>query len=92
MEAFWLTLGFIGEFFIVGRFVIQWIVSEKAKKSIVPFSFWIWSLCGGVILLSYAIYRRDPVFIVAHSMGSFVYLRNITLIRQNAEARKKNEE
>ena len=61
---FFMILGFVGQFFFSMRFVVQWIASEKNKKSVVPLSFWIFSVLGSSLLLIYAIYRKDPVFIL----------------------------
>ena len=73
------------------RFLVQWIASERKGESVVPLSFWFFSLGGGLTLLVYAIYRRDPVFILGQGAGLFVYSRNLYLIqrkgRQLAEAR-----
>jgi lipid-A-disaccharide synthase-like uncharacterized protein len=79
----WLVLGFMGQVFFSGRFVVQWIVSERRKQSVIPLAFWIFSLLGGGLLLTYAIYRRDPVFIVGQTAGFLVYVRNLMLIRRN---------
>jgi len=64
------------------RFVVQWIASERARKSVMPNAFWFFSIGGGVVLLVYAIYRQDPVFIVGQGLGLFIYLRNIFFIRR----------
>ena len=77
---FWVALGFLGQFFFFSRFFIQWIVSEKKKRSVIPDAFWYFSILGGAILLAYALYRRDPVFIAGQSIGLFVYFRNLWLI------------
>ena len=87
----WLVLGFgfTGQALFSARFIVQWLASERAKRSLVPLAFWYFSLGGGVVLLSYAIHKRDPVFIVGQAAGLFVYLRNLYLIRtgrQQAEA------
>ncbi len=85
----WIGIGFAGQALFSTRFVLQWLASERARRSIIPVAFWYFSLAGGAILLSYAIHKRDPVFIVGQSMGVFVYLRNLYLIRtgrQQAEA------
>lgn len=87
----WLIIGFIGQFFFMMRFVVQWLRSEKEKKSVVPVAFWFFSLGGGVILLAYAIIRKDPVFILGQGLGLLIYLRNLWLIygkaaRQSAKA------
>jgi lipid-A-disaccharide synthase-like uncharacterized protein len=81
----WVLFGFFGQFVFAMRFIIQWIVSEKKKESIVPLSFWYLSLCGGVILLIYAIYKKDPVFMLGQATGLIVYARNLMLI-----TKKKN--
>ncbi len=81
-EHFWLTVGFLGQAFFSMRFLLQWIASEKKRESVIPVSFWFFSIGGGLTLLLYAIYRHDPVFIVGQSAGLFVYLRNLYLIRR----------
>jgi lipid-A-disaccharide synthase-like uncharacterized protein len=78
--TFWLAIGFLGQAFFTARFVVQWLVSEKKRDSVVPVVFWWLSLGGGVALLSYAISRRDPVIIVGQAMGLFVYTRNLMLV------------
>ena len=83
-KTFWLILGFTGQAAFFGRFLVQWIVSEKEKRSTIPVAFWYFSIVGGLILLIYAIHLRDPVFILGQSTGLFIYLRNLTLIRRNA--------
>jgi lipid-A-disaccharide synthase-like uncharacterized protein len=62
------------------RFVVQWIASERAGRSVVPMTFWIFSIGGGLMLLAYAVYRRDPVFIIGQAFGVFVYLRNLQFV------------
>jgi lipid-A-disaccharide synthase-like uncharacterized protein len=79
-ESFWLILGFTAQLLFSARFLVQWIVSERAGRSIVPISFWFLSILGGILLLSYAIRRRDPVFIAGQAMGVCVYARNLVLI------------
>jgi lipid-A-disaccharide synthase-like uncharacterized protein len=79
-ETFWLTVGFLGQVLFSGRFIVQWIASERARKSIIPAAFWLFSVGGGATLLAYAIYRRDPVFIVGQAAGLFIYARNIFFI------------
>ena len=76
----WVLLGFIAQGFFTLRFVVQWIASERARKSVVPLSFWLFSLGGGTLLFAYALYRRDPVFIVGQGFGVFVYLRNLHFV------------
>lgn len=88
--SFWLVLGFIGQAVFVGRFVLQWIYSEYKQRSVVPLAFWYASLIGGVLLLVYAIHKRDPVFIVGQAGGFLVYARNLQwrLRERRAAARR----
>ncbi len=79
-DTMWLIIGFMGQFFFSMRFLIQWIQSEKAKKSVIPLAFWYFSLLGGVTLFAYAVYRKDPVFILGQSLGVFIYMRNLYFI------------
>ena len=79
-ETIWLGIGFFGQGLFFMRWVVQWISSEKKKKSEITVLFWYFSLIGGIITLIYAIYRVDPVFILAQSFGLVVYLRNIYFI------------
>ena len=79
-ETLWLVIGFLGQAFFSMRFVCQWLYSEYLKKSVIPRAFWYFSLLGGVTLLSYAIYRMDPVFILGQAFGLLVYSRNLYLI------------
>lgn len=78
----WLAIGFLGQACFASRFLVQWMVSERAGRSVVPRAFWYLSIAGGAIVLSYAIWRRDPVFIAGQSMGLFVYVRNLILLRR----------
>jgi lipid-A-disaccharide synthase-like uncharacterized protein len=85
-ETIWIAIGFLGQGLFFGRWLIQWIASERTAKSQVPIAFWYMSLVGGLITLAYAIYRRDPVFIAGQSIGALVYIRNLMLIhRQGRE-------
>lgn len=77
-----LIIGFIGQGLFSMRFIIQWLASEKAKKSVIPFSFWIFSLGGSLLLLIYAIYKKDPVFILGQAPNVLIYSRNIYLIKK----------
>jgi len=77
---FWLIFGFIGQAMFTMRFLVQWIASEKKKESVIPVSFWYFSLAGGLIVLAYAIHRMDPVFILAYLPGNFIYFRNLYFI------------
>jgi lipid-A-disaccharide synthase-like uncharacterized protein len=81
-EHLWLSVGFLGQAFFSSRFLVQWIASERKKESVVPVSFWFFSIGGGTTLLIYAIYRQDPVFILGQGAGLVIYLRNLYLIRR----------
>lgn len=80
-EFWWVVFGLAGQLAFTGRFIVQWLASEKARKSVVPVSFWYLSIIGALMLLTYALYRKDPVFVLGQSMGLFIYLRNLWLIR-----------
>ena len=77
---YWLYLGFAGQLLFGLRFLVQWVASERKGESIIPIYFWYLSLIGSMILLAYAIFRRDPVFILGQSTGFIVYTRNLMLI------------
>ena len=76
----WVILGFVAQLMFTGRFLVQWIASEKEGRSVIPIAFWFFSIAGGLLLLAYALYRRDPVFIAGQAFGVFVYVRNLYLI------------
>tara|TARA_B100000579_G_C22111451_1_gene523346 strand:- start:102 stop:386 length:285 start_codon:yes stop_codon:yes gene_type:complete len=78
--SIWLIIGFLGQFIFGMRFLVQWIYSEKHKESVIPIQFWYLSICGGIILLIYAISIKDPVFIVGQSTGLLIYSRNLFFI------------
>jgi lipid-A-disaccharide synthase-like uncharacterized protein len=80
--SIWLGLGFLGQSLFFMRFLVQWIVSERSRKSVVPKAFWYFSILGGATLLAYAIHQRDVVFIVGQASGLLIYGRNMMLIRQ----------
>ncbi len=83
----WLIVGFTGQALFSMRFLIQWIKSEREKRSTIPIAFWYFSLAGGASLLVYAIHRKDPVFILGQATGLFIYIRNLYLIfRERREA------
>ena len=87
----WLITGFTGQAMFSARFMVQWLASEKMKRSIIPEAFWYLSLIGGLVLLAYAIHRRDPIFILGQSVGCFIYLRNIYFIRREKLKRSAGE-
>jgi lipid-A-disaccharide synthase-like uncharacterized protein len=82
----WIVVGFIGQASFFMRFLVQWIASERAKRSVVPTSFWYFSILGGAILLLYAVWRRDPVFIAGQALGLFIYTRNLVLLQRTRAA------
>src|SRR5262245_59334357 len=82
----WVLLGFVAQGMFTLRFVVQWIASEREGKSVVPLGFWLFSIAGGLLLLVYALYRRDPVFIAGQAFGVFVYLRNLQFVLREPKA------
>ena len=79
-EMIFLIIGFTGQGIFASRFIVQWILSEKKGESYIPVIFWYLSIFGGISLLTYAIFRKDPVIIVGQTFGIFIYLRNLYLI------------
>jgi lipid-A-disaccharide synthase-like uncharacterized protein len=86
MNSFWIFLGFAAQILFSARFLVQWLASEKAGRSVVPTMFWFLSIGGSALLLAYAIYRQDPVFILGQSFGTLVYSRNLFLIWKERKA------
>ena len=80
IDKTWLVVGLLGQGLFSARFVVQWLHSEKVKRSVIPAAFWYFSMAGGCTLLAYAIHRRDPVFIIGQGMGLFVYFRNLQFL------------
>src|SRR5438034_8470771 len=76
----WVALGFFAQALFTARFLVQWIASERAGRSVIPIAFWFCSIGGGVLLLAYALYRRDPVFIAGQAFGVLVYARNLYFV------------
>jgi len=87
----WAYVGIIAQALFTGRFLVQWIASEKAGRSVVPFSFWILSISGGTLLLIYALYRRDPVFILGQGLGVVIYVRNLVLVLRERREKSAQE-
>lgn len=83
-DPFWATLAFIGQVVFGGRFILQWIVSEYKKRSHVPTALGYMSLAGSLILLSYSVHIKNPVFMLGFSLNTFIYLRNLHLIYRHA--------
>ena len=89
----WMAFGFTAQGLFGARFLVQWIASERAGKSVVPFAFWLLSTGGGMLMILYALYRRDAVFILGQSLGLFIYLRNLQFVlreRASMAERAKN--
>lgn len=87
----WIILGLIGQFAFMGRFLLQWIASERVGKSIIPIHFWYLSIVGSLILLIYAIHRQDPIFILGYSGNSLIYVRNLILIYKEKNSLPPNQ-
>jgi lipid-A-disaccharide synthase-like uncharacterized protein len=84
---FWLVFGLFAQLMFAGRFIVQWISSERAGRSVVPFAFWIFSMAGGLMTLLYGIVKREPIIIFGQGLATFIYIRNIMLISRE-RARK----
>lgn len=85
-ETLWIAIGFLGQALFTSRFLVQWIASERRGESVIPLAFWWFSILGGVTLLSYALWRQDPVFILGQATGLVVYARNLILIARKRSA------
>jgi lipid-A-disaccharide synthase-like uncharacterized protein len=86
IEPIWLAIGFAGQALFSARFIVQWIVSERVGRSVIPLAFWLFSVGGGITLLIYAIHRMDPVIIAGQAGGLVVYARNLWLIYRERRA------
>ncbi len=86
LDSPWILVGLLGQSFFFSRFLVQWIASERKGRSTIPNAFWYFSMAGSALLLSYAIYRMDPVFILGQSVNQFVYIRNLVLIKREERA------
>lgn len=82
----WVILGIVAQLLFTMRFVVQWIASERAGHSVIPLAFWIFSIFGGLLLLVYALYRKDAVFIAGQAFGVFVYARNLYFVVRDRKA------
>jgi lipid-A-disaccharide synthase-like uncharacterized protein len=90
-STLWIGLGLFGQLLFSARFLVQWLASEKARRSIVPDVFWHLSIAGGLVLFVYACWRRDPVFMVGQGTGLFIYARNVHLLRAHAAGTSDGE-
>jgi lipid-A-disaccharide synthase-like uncharacterized protein len=89
---FWLLFGIVAQLFFAGRFIVQWISSERAGKSVVPFAFWIFSMGGGLMTLVYGIIKREPVIIFGQGLATIIYVRNIVLIQRERRQLKSKQD
>lgn len=87
----WIIVGFLGQLLFGMRFIVQWLTTEKLRRSVIPVTFWYFSIGGAAILLAYAIHREDPVFIVGQSLGFVIYARNLYFIYQERAADRARE-
>jgi lipid-A-disaccharide synthase-like uncharacterized protein len=90
-EFFWLSVGFVGQAMFFMRFLLQWLASEKSGQSIIPPSFWYFSILGALALLAYSVYRADPVFIIGQLLGLIIYSRNLHLLHKMADQVKRQQ-
>ncbi len=79
-DTIWLVVGFLGQALFSARFIVQWVASERKKRSVIPVMFWYFSILGGTTLLVYSIHKQDPVFIFGQGGGLLIYCRNLYLI------------
>lgn len=84
-EFWWVIFGLAGQLLFAARFVVQWIASERSRRSVIPVAFWYFSIGGAVVLFTYALYRKDPVFILGQSLGIVIYARNLWLIHRERQ-------
>jgi lipid-A-disaccharide synthase-like uncharacterized protein len=85
-DAIWLLVGLLGQLMFTARFIVQWIASEKAGKSVVPIAFWYFSMIGGAVVLAYGIHKLEPVIIMGQLPGVIIYSRNLWLINKESKA------
>ena len=85
-DLVWMAIGFCGQALFFGRFFVQWLASERKRESVVPLPFWYFSIAGGIVLLAYAIHRRDIVISVGQGAGLVVYARNLYFIHHKRRA------
>src|ERR1700731_4798730 len=80
--SYLMVLGFIGNALFSMRFLVQWLASERQGESVIPISFWYWSIGGSILMFFYFLFRRDPVGVIAYLPNSIIYIRNLMLIRK----------
>jgi lipid-A-disaccharide synthase-like uncharacterized protein len=86
VDTLWVGAGLAGQALFGARFLVQWLYSEARGKSVIPGVFWYLSVAGGVILLTYAIHRREPVFIIGESITLLIFLRNLQMLHKRTDA------
>ncbi|HEY8085142.1 MAG TPA: lipid-A-disaccharide synthase N-terminal domain-containing protein [Methylophilaceae bacterium] len=91
VDMLWLGIGLAGQTLFMMRFIVQWVHSERLGKSVIPVSFWYFSLLGGLTVLAYGFYRADPVIIIGQLPGTIVYTRNLMLVYRAHQARSEME-
>lgn len=87
--TWWAAAGIFGQLFFAARFIVQWIASERAGRSVVPLAFWFFSIGGAAIVLAYGVHKRDPVIILGQTLSFFIYFRNLALIAKERRERGK---
>jgi lipid-A-disaccharide synthase-like uncharacterized protein len=87
---FWLAFGIVAQLLFTARFVVQWLSSEKAGKSVIPMAFWFFSLAGGMMTLVYGLVRREPVIIMGQALAVFIYIRNVVLVLRERKRDRAN--
>lgn len=90
-DMWWLGIGLAGQTLFMMRFIVQWIHSERLRKSVIPVSFWYFSLLGGLTVLAYGFHRADPVIILGQLPGTVVYIRNLMLVYRAHQLRSEME-
>lgn len=88
-NTLWLIVGFVGQGLFSARFLVQWLASERQKKSVIPVMFWYFSILGGSTLLVYSIYKQDPVFILGQASGLLIYARNLYFVIKHSDKVEK---
>ncbi len=86
VDAIWVAVGVAGQLMFTARFLLQWWASEKAGRSVVPVTFWYFSIAGSLIVLAYGLHKLDPVIILGQLPGTVIYTRNLWLIRNEKRA------
>jgi lipid-A-disaccharide synthase-like uncharacterized protein len=84
----WLAFGLVAQLLFTARFLVQWIASERAGKSVIPLSFWLFSMAGGLMTLVYGLARREPIIIIGQALAIIIYIRNLSLIAQERKQKK----